>query len=1267
MNSDYLPAIDLAAYDQIRLSGTAKILVVNTNDAERSSTVLVLTQAGYEVMQEAGADEALRIATQFEPDLILLDVNCPDLQGLDVLRQFKSDATLHSSSVILLGVPTDDPDCQSAALDAGATDYIARPVSNPELLARVRLNLRHHALTRSLGASEARFREWITQQPDAFVVLDDSGNILFANGAAETLLGELSATQVGAPLCAPGASTGSVEFNIQRPGRSDIVAELRMAPTHWQGGLAWITPLRDITLRKHAEQARDESEHRFHLLWQTCSNAIVLMDANSIIRYANPALLQVFGHTPAAAVGQSLALLQPRHLAGAHSRGMQRYLETGQRTIDWRSVETVGLHKDGREFPVEIEFSAMVINGEHMFAGFMRDITDRRKAEEAQARLLHILESTLNEVYVFDPESLCFEYVNRAALRNLGYPPEAMQDMTPLDLKPEFIESSFRQLIAPLIRHEQAQQRFESVHRRANGSLYPVEVHLQLVEHKSNRVFLGVVLDVTERKEAEMAQIQSEERLQFVMASAGVGYWDMDITTNVTQRSLLHDRCFGYDELIPQWGYDTFISHVHPADRKRVDARYKAAESGDGDYNVEFRVVWPDGSIHWLHSIGRFTRDQSGHATRVSGVQFEITDRKQAEEAAQKSASLLRQAGKLAQIGGWEINLREQKVNWSDYMYEIFEVPAAAELTPGTMARFYSPESYKIRTQVFADCARDGATFDREFQIVTGKGRTRLLHMVGQPLRDAGGTIVGVQGAAQDVTRLRAADAQMRLLESAVSRLNDIVLITEAEPVNDPGPRIVFVNDAFERRTGYARAEVMGKSPKFLQGPKTQRAELDRIRHALARWQPVRAELINYTKTGEEFCLELEIVPLADETGWYTHWVAIERDVTERRSLEEQLRQSQRLEAVGQLTGGVAHDFNNLLTVILGNAELLSELAGTDQRQRMLAEMIVGAGQRGAQLTQGLLAVARQQPLDPKVVDINLMLGEMESLLRRTLGAHVAIELVRPTALWKTLVDPAQIESAVLNLCINARDAMPAGGKIVIESANISLDQAYIALHPDVQPGPYVCLAISDTGIGIAPEILARVFEPFFTTKEKGKGTGLGLAMVYGFIKQSRGHINVYSELGHGTTVKLYLPQAEGSESMSIGATHYADALGGTETILLTEDDTMVRQFIRGQLAALGYTVIEAEDGRRALEIIGQRADIDLLCTDVVMPGGMNGRQLADEATRVRPGLKVLYTSGYTENAIVHQGRLDPGVLLLSKPYRRADLARKVREALDRN
>jgi signal transduction histidine kinase len=389
-------------------------------------------------------------------------------------------------------------------------------------------------------------------------------------------------------------------------------------------------------------------------------------------------------------------------------------------------------------------------------------------------------------------------------------------------------------------------------------------------------------------------------------------------------------------------------------------------------------------------------------------------------------------------------------------------------------------------------------------------------------------------------------------------------------------------------------------------------------------------------------------------------------EANKRLEDEQRLRQVQKMEAVGHLTGGIAHDFNNILTVIIGMAEVLEEELADNPAHSSGIRMISDAAARGAAVTKQLLAFSRQQPLQPRETDINALVEDTAKLLRSSLGEQVEMQLALEEDSWSALVDPNHLATALLNLAVNARDAMPEGGKLTLETGNVYLDEAYAAANHEVRPGHYVMLAVSDTGTGMPANIRDRIFEPFFTTKETGKGTGLGLSMVYGFVKQSDGHIKVYSEEGQGTSVKLYLPRAAEGASRSEPPPSN-EASGGSETILVVEDDAFVRNYVNTQLVQLGYRAILAANGPEALAELEKGIVFDLLLTDVIMPGGVNGRQLADAVRLLRPSTRVLFTSGYTEDAIIHHGRLDPGVLLLPKPYRRSDLARMIRLALEQD
>ena len=400
----------------------------------------------------------------------------------------------------------------------------------------------------------------------------------------------------------------------------------------------------------------------------------------------------------------------------------------------------------------------------------------------------------------------------------------------------------------------------------------------------------------------------------------------------------------------------------------------------------------------------------------------------------------------------------------------------------------------------------------------------------------------------------------------------------------------------------------------------------------------------------------------------------VAREVDERMKAEAALRQSQKMEAIGQLTGGVAHDFNNLLTIIIGGlnsiGRQIEKLPASHEFERMQRsrDMALHGARRAATLTARLLAFSRRQALDPKPLDANKLVAGLTDLLQRTLGETVALEVVAAAGLWPALADPGELENALVNLAVNARDAMTDGGKLTIETANASLDDTYVSsLTEPVAPGQYVLIAVSDTGCGMDQETLSKVFEPFFTTKEVGKGTGLGLSQVYGFTRQTGGHVRLYSEVGEGTTVKLYLPRAIGSEAVAREGNVGLEPIqhGGPETILLVEDDPELRAFSAGALRELGYQVLAVGSGPPALEVIRSATPIDLLFTDVVLPDGMNGRNLAVEASNYRAKLKVLFTTGYTRNAIVHHGRLDRDVHLIGKPYTFSELATKVRAVLD--
>ncbi|NEW94625.1 PAS domain S-box protein [Rhodopseudomonas sp. BR0M22] len=549
-----------------------------------------------------------------------------------------------------------------------------------------------------------------------------------------------------------------------------------------------------------------------------------------------------------------------------------------------------------------------------------------------------------------------------------------------------------------------------------------------------------------------------------------------------------------------------------------------------------------------------------------------------------------------------------------------------------------------------------------------GSGRRSYLIANGRPLRNEAGEIQGAVMVYHDITKTKKAEEALRRSEQMSRAIIDTAL--DAFVQLDAQGRITDWSPHAVSLLGWSREEAIGQdfgelalAPDHNRDVKTgYRRFIEAIEHDMSVIQGHRIEVEAVRRDGSPIALEVSMTALPVEGRFVVN--AFMRDLTEKIAFEEQLRQSQKMESIGQLTGGIAHDFNNMLTVITGTIDIISDGVADQPQLAAIAKLISEAADRGSELTRLLLAFARKQPLRPDETGVNALLAGLQSLLRPTLGERIEVETVLAPDTWPIYVDRGQLESALVNLAVNARDAMPKGGKLTIETSNVMVDPDLGKRLGDLAPGDYVMISITDSGSGIPEAIRNKVFDPFFTTKEVGKGTGLGLSMVYGFIKQSGGHITLDSEEGQGTTFRLYLPRAQAEVDADAAPSIEPNPVGGTETILVVEDDAMVRSYVNAQLKSLGYTTLSVSNAAAALSIGESDTAFDLLFTDVVMPGAMNGVQLAVEMAKLRPGLKVLYTSGYSENALIHNDRIDSDVLLLSKPYRRSDLARMIRRAL---
>ena len=612
----------------------------------------------------------------------------------------------------------------------------------------------------------------------------------------------------------------------------------------------------------------------------------------------------------------------------------------------------------------------------------------------------------------------------------------------------------------------------------------------------------------------------------------------------------------------------------------------------------------------------------------------------------------------------------------------------------------------EAREYPLAQTLATGEPAEGEYEFTCGDGVRRWISVASAAVRGADGGMTGALVVCTDVDDRRRAEAHLRASEERfrmlASTMPALIFVTDADGAN------TYTNTVFQQFTGRSAGELLGGG--WLQ---TLHPD-DRARAGATwakAWQTGGAYDAEYRFNRHNDSYRWHLVrgtPVRDGDGRITQWVGVCTDVQEvvdardalaaanaglearvaertaelaaalarmreemreRASAEAQVRQLQKMEAVGQLTGGIAHDFNNMLAVVTGSLDLAKRRLDKGEADRALRgiENAEEGARRAAQLTARLLAFSRQTALEPQVVDANKLVGGMSELLRRTIGEGVLVETVLAGGLWRAYADPNQLENALLNLCVNARDAMPDGGKLTVETANCHLDEDYARAHDEVAAGQYMMVAVTDTGTGMPPEVVAHAFDPFYTTKGVGKGTGLGLSQVYGFVKQSGGHVKIYSEPGQGTTVKVYLPRHFGADAAAPDARRPSGGLPRAvdgEVVLAVEDEAAVRHVSVDALRELGYTVVQASDANQALALLAVQPRVDLLFTDIVMPG-MNGRRLADEALRIFPGLPVLFTTGYTRNAVVHNGTLDPGVALLPKPFTVEQLARKVRAVLD--
>jgi PAS domain S-box-containing protein len=791
---------------------------------------------------------------------------------------------------------------------------------------------------------------------------------------------------------------------------------------------------------------------------------------------------------------------------------------------------------------------------------------------------------------------------------------------------------------------------------------------------------LVTALEITNRVATENALRASEERYELALAAAGgIGTWDWDIVNDrvIANSKFAELYCVDPAKALVGEPVATFVAGIHPDDRDRVIAEINHSIESHGLFASEYRLVQRDGSIVWVFARGRAQYDAQGKAVRLPGATVDITERKAAEAELARSEAQFRAFAQAMPDHVWAADPLG-RLDWVNERVQEYSGLAPGSLHGAGWIEMVHPDDRRDAAARWTSALASGQTYEAEFRLRRTDGAYRWHIARALPIRGTNGAIerwigtnTDIEGERQALKSLEALNATLEQRVARQSAERDRLWQTSQDllAVIDAQGTMQAVNPAWTSVLGWRPDEVVGKNHLFFSHPEDRPRSDGALAHASLAPLP-GLEVRNLHRDGSYRWIAWIASPengLVYATG--RHVTAEKQAAAALADAQEALRQSQKMEAVGQLTGGIAHDFNNMLAVVMGSLELLGRrLAGGDARSQRYLEAAADSARRASLLTQRLLAFSRQQPLQPEAIDANKLMAGMSDLLRHSLGTDVRLETVLAGGLWRTFADPNQLENVVLNLAVNARDAMPAGGRLTIETQNAHLDDRYVTVHPGVAAGQYVLIAVTDTGTGMPREIIDRAFDPFFTTKPVGKGTGLGLSQVYGFVKQSGGHVKIYSEVGQGTTLKIYLPRLAGAAADD-DAHDREDGqllpLGEfREVILVVEDEPAVRSFSVEALRELGYKVFEADGAASALKILDLHSEIVLLFTDVVMPD-TNGAKLAHEARRRRPGLRVLFTTGYTRNAVVHNGVLDPGVEMIGKPFTLDALAAKVRLVLE--
>jgi PAS domain S-box-containing protein len=1138
---------------------------------------------------------------------------------------------------------------------------------------------RRHEIETTQEASEARFRDFAESASDWLWETDAEHRVVWLSDSFRRRSSVPESDLLGKKFweTIPANSTHEISpADLQRWMEAELpIRNFRFTSTGADGRERWrrssARPYRDRNgqFAGYRGVTSDitsamEAEHRFQALTEN-SPDMVFVHRNDRVVYVNPAMIAGFGADSAESfIGRdTLELVHPDERERVSKRRSdQQRGEVGAGRHVVRMLRT-----DGSEFTGDVSIANIVWDGELAVLVTVRDVTERL-ALERQIRESEIQYRNLIELL---PDAFCVQcdgvlvFTNASARQMLGGP--EMPDLRGRKIS-DFVAPEYHERVLERRRIAMTGTALNTPERmphiRIDGTRFEAEIVSAPIVWDGRVGTLAIVTDVSERAAAEAARALSEARFRDFAESTSDWFWETDADNRIEWMSETFATRTGLDpaNVIGKRLWETMGTDGAEVDSVR--ACRMQMEQHRPFRNMRYSVRPAEGDVFWRSASGQPRFGDDGTFLGYRGATSDITQERSAEQIVRESEERYRTLveflpeGFLIQCEGMIVyaNAGARRILGAGSADDIVGKDALSIVAPGWQDRMLELRQAVQRGDWKGDRVRmrhrrlDGTEFDSEVSSAAfqwnGKAATINL-LVDISLRLAAERLV------------READARFRDFAESTS---DWFWETDANL------RFIWFSLPVHPLLGLEASDMLVKHPWELAGvdPETD-VDWAKVAAAMRERRPIRdAQVDIVNRHGDRFRILLSCTPRFGDDGEFLGYRGSASDITRQVDTENRLRQAMKMEAIGQLTGGISHDFNNLLAIISGNLELIQERVDRDAGVREFVEPALRAAARGADLTQYLLAFSRQQPLNPRPTDINRLIAAMTDPLRRSLGARIDIEVVLAAGGWLAQVDPTQMENAILNLALNARDAMRDGGKLTIETANATLDREYAERFEDVRPGRYLMVSVSDEGTGIPPDLIDRVFDPFVTTKEVGQGSGLGLSMVYGFVKQSGGHIRLYSEVGEGTTVRMYLPKADtASIDHAPQGTREQIPTGNGETILVVEDDPDVLNLVTILLTNLDYRVLKASDAAAAVNLVDSGARPDLLFTDVVLRGGDGGVELAKRVGDRCPGIAVVYMSGYTENSIVHQGVLDEGVLLIGKPFTKAELARMIRRAID--